>query len=292
MDSERIVVIVCVLNVPLIVVCIISNVLVLAAIRRTPSLRSEPSTVFLASLAVSDLIIGLVVQPVVITECVHPGNTVISHARTILPTLFGVISLSTMAIVSVDGFFALHYHLRYADIITFRRALFTSASVWIVLFLLTGISFWKLSIYFLTSAVIILICILISIFSYANIYRIVCHHHSQISGQQHAVTNVHSEQNRNMAKAKRNIKNTFIFHILRILGYSPVLIYMVILATSSEPSKEWILAETLAYLNSAINPFLFCWRIRELRESVFKMMKKILRKENGTNEVAMTSLKL
>lgn len=291
MDSERFVVIICVLNVPLIVVCIISNVLVLAAIRRTPLLRSEPSTVFLASLAVSDLIIGLVVQPVVIAECVNPGNTGLSHAKNILPILFGGVSLSTMAVVSLDGFLALHYHLRYTNVITFKRALFTSASVWIVLFLLTGISFWKLSVYFLTSAVIILICILISIFSYANIYRIVRHHHSQISGQRHAVTSVHCEQNRNMAKVERKIKNTFIFHILRILGYSPVLIYMVILATSSEPSKEWILAETLAYLNSAMNPFLFCWRIRELREAVFKIMKKILKKENGTSEVAMTSIR-
>ena len=60
--SETIVIINCVLNIPLMLISIIGNTLVLAAILRTPWLRS-PSTTLLCSLAVSDLLVGLVVQP-------------------------------------------------------------------------------------------------------------------------------------------------------------------------------------------------------------------------------------
>lgn len=56
---ETIVIINCVLNVPLMIICIIGNSLVLTAILKTPSLHS-PSIMFLGSLAVSDLLVGLV----------------------------------------------------------------------------------------------------------------------------------------------------------------------------------------------------------------------------------------
>ena len=64
---ETIVIINCVLNVPLMLVSIIGNTLVLYTIFRTPSLRS-PSTILLCSLAVSDLLVGLFVQPVYIAN--------------------------------------------------------------------------------------------------------------------------------------------------------------------------------------------------------------------------------
>lgn len=284
MDEKIVVVIACVINAPLIVVSIISNALVLAAIRRAPSLRREPSTVFLASLAASDFIIGLLVQPLVLADLLHHGQPGISHARKTFPTLVGCVSICTMALVSVDGFLMLHYHMRYPEVMTFQRAIFTAGSVWVGFGLLSGLSFWKFTVYFLIAAVAFLISILISIFCYANIYRIIRQHQSQISIVQQAVESIHSEGDRNMAKARIKTKNIFIFHVLRVLGYFPVLIYMIMLSTSQEPPKVWILAETMAYLNSALNPFLFCWRIKELREAVFKITKKIFRQEREASE--------
>ena len=60
---ETVVIANCILNAPLMLLSIIGNALVLVAILRTPSLRS-PSVIFLCNLAVSDLLVGLVVQPV------------------------------------------------------------------------------------------------------------------------------------------------------------------------------------------------------------------------------------
>ena len=61
MDSPKTIEIInCILNAPLIFMSIIGNALVLTAILRTFSLRSAPSILFLCSLAVSDLLVGLV----------------------------------------------------------------------------------------------------------------------------------------------------------------------------------------------------------------------------------------
>ena len=64
---ETIVIINCVLNVPFMLVSIIGNTLVLYTIFRIPSLRS-PSIILLCSLAVSNLLVGLFVQPVYIAN--------------------------------------------------------------------------------------------------------------------------------------------------------------------------------------------------------------------------------
>ena len=57
----------CILNAPLMLLSIVGNALVLVAILRTPSIRS-PSVIFLRNLAVSDLLVGWVVQPAYIAE--------------------------------------------------------------------------------------------------------------------------------------------------------------------------------------------------------------------------------
>ena len=62
----------CLLNGLLMLLTIMGNVLVLTPMLTTPSLRS-PSTIFLCSLAVSDLLVGFVVQPIYIGFRLNPG---------------------------------------------------------------------------------------------------------------------------------------------------------------------------------------------------------------------------
>ena len=59
--------IICALNVPSMVISTLGNALVLAAIIRTSSVRSN-SIVMLSSLAVSDLLIGVIAQPLFIAR--------------------------------------------------------------------------------------------------------------------------------------------------------------------------------------------------------------------------------
>ena len=64
---ETIIIINCVVNAPLMLISILGNALVLAAIVRTPSLGST-HMIMLCSLAVSDFLVGVIAQPLYIAE--------------------------------------------------------------------------------------------------------------------------------------------------------------------------------------------------------------------------------
>ncbi len=174
---ETIVIINCVLNAPLMLISIIGNTLVLAAILRTPSLHS-PSIVFICSLALSDLLVGLVVQPVYIAN--ELTNDLLYKVMNITSFSACAVSLSTMTAISVDRFLALHYHMRYPNLMTPRRAIYTSAVLWFISFLLSLLSFWNMNVYYFAAAISVVICLLVSTVCYIRIYRIVRQHQLQI----------------------------------------------------------------------------------------------------------------
>ena len=105
---KSIVIINSVLNGPLMITSIIGNAMVLAAILRTPSLRS-PSLTLLCGLAVSDFLVGILVQPLYIaTEItkvrIHPTF----RMSEIIQFLLCGVSLCTVTSISLDRFAALH----------------------------------------------------------------------------------------------------------------------------------------------------------------------------------------
>ena len=46
---------------------------------------------------------------------------------------------------------------------------------------------------------------------------------------------------------------------------------------------EWHFADTAVFMNSSINPFLYCWRLRELRTAVVKTARQMLCKQTEEN---------
>ena len=278
--SDTIAIIDCVFNAPLMFIAIIGNSLVLVAILRTHSLRS-PSTVFLYSLALSDLFVGLVVQPLFIAYRLTYNHSLL-YACNILASFARAVSLCTMATISMDRFLALHYHMRYPDLMTTKRATNISATLWFIWAFLSCSYLLSKKMFFVVNAVSIAICLLISTFAYVKIYRIVHHHQLQIQAQQQAEESLNTEHNLNMARSKKSAMNTFIYYMCLVLCYAPLFFYSLVLG-SFKFNEHWItvevLANTLACLNSSINPFLYCWRFREIRVAVVKTLRKMLCKQ-------------
>ena len=104
----------CILNASLMLLSIIGNALVLVTILRTPSIRS-PSVIFLCNLAVSDLLVGLVVEPAYIAEQIVRTVTVPQKAVKTMGFAGCSVSLWTITAITVDRFLALHYHLQYPN---------------------------------------------------------------------------------------------------------------------------------------------------------------------------------
>ena len=280
---ETVVIINCVLNVPLMLISIIGNTLVLTAISLTPRLRS-PAIILLCSLAISDLLVGFIVQPLYIAFELTE-NDFLYEVVTVLSFSACGVSLASMTALSVDRFLALHYHMRYPNLMTAHRAIYASVTLWIVTFVISFSIFWKEHAYYFSAAVCIVICLFVSTFCYIRVYRIVRHHHLQIHAQRQAVENTKTSQ-----RMERTIKlamDTFVFYIVLTLCYLPLFIAMVMLgAPHIQLSSAWDLTDTIAYMNSSTNPILYCWRLHELRTAIRKTVRQMLCRP--THETSLT----
>ena len=171
---ECFIVVNCLLNVLLMLPSITGNVFSLVAILRTSSLLS-PSTVFLCGLAVSDLLVGMVVQPFYIAHQLNPGLR-LTDAFDAFSSLSCGVSLCTVTAISVDRFLALHYHMRYPNMMTDKRAMYKSLSLGFLMILASCLYVWNMTYARLAFVRGIAICILVSTFLYIRIYQIVRRH--------------------------------------------------------------------------------------------------------------------
>ena len=275
---ETIVIINCVLNAPLMLISILSNALVLAAIKRTPSIRST-SINMLCNLAVSDLLVGLIVQPIYVVKELK-RRTLLNELAPKIGYFACAASLCTITAITVDRFLALHYHMRYVTLVTKSRVKNALVIIWLLSFLELGFHFWNNRIHDFLSGVVIIICLIICTFSYVRIYLIVRRHQLQIHAQQQAVQSSNAENNLNMARLKRSAMNTFVFYIALVICYFPVYVLLTLYGISHKDwQTEWEFAITAVFMNSSINPFLYCWRLRELRTAVVKTARQMLCKQ-------------
>ena len=275
--TETIFIINCAINALLIIISILGNSLVLAAILRTPSLRS-PSIMLLCSLAVSDFLVGLLVQPLYIASCFIRSNYLLDSIWFMLSFVTCGISLCSITAISVDRFLALHYHLRYPAIVTSSRVKITLGTMWLITVLFSGVYYWSLRIFFLLIALGVCLCLKISIYSYIRIYRIVRHHKIKIHSQQQAV-NLQAVNVSNMLQLKRSALNSFVFFIVMIIFYLPMNIGLSLFLLTKGWQNAWSFATTLVFANSSVNPFLYCWRLSDLRAAVVKTLRKMFGKQ-------------
>ena len=277
---ETIVIINCVLNTPLMLISILGNALVLAAIIRTPSIRSTQHMIMLCSLAVSDLLVGLIAQPIYIAEQLTEDRFV-HHVSVMMGYSLSGVSFLTITAITMDRFLALHYHMRYASLVTESRVKYTLVIIWLINFLMSFFDLWNTHVHSLVLGIIALICLRISTFSYIRIYSIIRRHQLQILAQQQALQSADAENNLNIRRLQRSALNTFAFYMALIICYLPshVLLTLHGLSHTHDWPTEWEFANTAVLMNSSINPILYCWRLRELRTVVIKTVRQMLCKQ-------------
>ena len=275
--------IICLLNVPLMLMSILVNALVLAAIKRTPSIRST-SMMFLCSLAVSDFLVGVIGQPIYIADLLTK-NSFISQLSIVVGFSVCTVSLLTITAISGDRLLAVHFHLRYPTLVTKSRVKYMLALIWLISFVVSGFNLWSKRVYHLLVAPVIFICLIISTCCYIRIYQIVRRHQSVIQAQQSSVQSNNSEgDDAHGVELRKSVLNTFVFYIALIICYSPAYILLTLnglLEMRWQP--EWNFATTVIFVNSAVNPFLYFWRLPKLRKAVVNIIRQMLCKEMQEN---------
>ena len=174
--------------------------------------------------------------------------------------------------------------MRYASLMTEYRVKLIAGMIWMVIFPCSVFYLWKKFLFHLSAGIFIAICLVICTFSYIKIYEIVRQHQLQIFVQQQPVENLDITNNIRMARLKKSVINTFIFYTFMIICYFPQVVLFSLFATIYKHWKsEWSFATTVVYMNSSVNPILYCWRLRELRAAVFQTIKQLLFKQTEDN---------
>ena len=116
---------------------IMLNSITIHAVRKTSSLP-KPLKTLLLSLSVSDLSVGLLVQPLYIATLAMDldqnteNNTIYNNtfiAIIIISTFLSYASFFGVLALTVDRFLAIHLHLRYQEFVTHKRAVAVVISI-------------------------------------------------------------------------------------------------------------------------------------------------------------------
>ena len=189
---------------------------------------------------------------------------------------FFIMTLTT--VISVDRFLALHFHMRYSTLVTTTRVKISIAFIWLYNFVSSALYYLVPFIYFFIMTLTTVICILTFFLAYLGIYFIVRHHQLQIHAQQQTVESKDVAGNVNgisVARLKKSAMNTFVFFIFFVICYLPMYALLTFaISKRAQWTTEYDFSITVVFLNSAINPFLFCWRLQELRRNVLKTLRK------------------
>lgn len=164
---------------------IILNIVTIHAIRKASSLPKTLRTLLL-SLAVSDLGVGLFVQPFYSSLLVKWLKQNIPHYISFkvfffISILFTGASFFGVVAVSVDRFLAIHLHLRYQELVTYMRVLAVTIGTWVLSAVTCLISLWvSLATRALLLSIIIIVGLLLTAVVYVRIYFAVRRHKNQM----------------------------------------------------------------------------------------------------------------
>ena len=253
-------------SIPLCVMTLLGNAAILITIFKTPSLHS-PAHILLAGLALSDFALGFIVQPLLLSIVLSAGyNYDLSLATFRLMcssfncsaiVLCGV-SLGTSIAIALDRLLALRLHLRYAVIVTKYRVIVVLTCIWLFQGFFIPMYFWQVETFGRFIAIKICVVIVVNFAIYLNIHLIVRHHQIRIQYQ-------HPEQLANIFSLKRlknSALNTFLVFIFLLVCSLPFL--YVYFNDRVSITIHYIAIATI-FLNTSFKPFVYSWRLREIR---------------------------
>ena len=179
-----------VLNIFLSITAFLGNTLILVALHEEASLHPlSTSKLLYRNLAISDLCVGVILEPTAITYLLSVINekweicyyaSVINH---VAANLLCALSLYTVIAISVDRPLALLLRLRYRQVITLKRTCLSVIVIWIMCVFGTSSYFWSHS---FTSWWVLIgtgRCQFTSVFSYTKLFCTL--RHNQIHIQHH-----------------------------------------------------------------------------------------------------------
>ena len=165
--------------------------------------------------------------------------------------------------------------LRYRQVVTLKRSRITAIGFWIVSIISSSLFFNLVIISWSVQYIIAISCLLTTIFAYTKILFSLCHIQNRVDQGQpsQAIPAL------NVARYRKAVYNTLWLQVTLVACYLP---YVIVVALQPQkgtiPISAYIAEEftvTLVYLNSSLNPLLYCWKIREVRQAVKETVRQV-----------------
>ena len=270
-------------NIFLSIAALLGNFLILVALKQESSLY-PPSKLLYRCLATTDLLVGLVTQPLAATYwmsvvCEHWSLCRYARDAAYMSSyVLCSVSLSTLTAISVDRLLALLLGIRYRQIVTLKRIYIITTTFWIFSVAAGSFSILHTRITFWCIIIVIPSCSVISIASYTKIFRTLRHNQAQVQDrvqQQSSQTTA-----LNMARYRKAVSSALWVQLALAVCYVPTVLVLLVLASRKTYSSHvvviYAIANILTYFNSTLNPFLYCWKVKEVRQAVKQTIRQAL----------------
>jgi len=267
---------------------IILNSVAIQALRKT-SLLPKPLKTLLLSLAVSDLCVGLLIQPFFLGILVkwllqHNSSEAVCTVYVSLSTIFSAATFFGVMALSGDRFLAVLLHLRYQELVTHKRVVAVVISIW-VFSACISLFYWLASpdISYVALALIGVVCVVFSAMLNLRIYFAVRRHRNQIQALQ--VQQVaQNDQVTNASGLRKSAVGVFYVYLVFLLCYLPLFcsFLVVVIFNFNTGVKIFIMSSTtLVFFNSSLNPVIYCWKMRQVRLAVMDIVRNIFPSHNN-----------
>ena len=272
---------------------IMLNCVTIHAIRRTPSLP-QALKILLLNLAVSDLGAGLVVQPCYVAGGVlklleYTENDLLYMATKSVhrfsSSVFALTSFLCVLALSMDRFLAINYCLRYKHLTTRKRVAGIAVAIWLFS-IAVSLTFLWISSYtaLFMLAITDVVCEITLTILNLMIYRAAKAHINQLQSLElatsHPAPNAGSgREMANVARVRKFAKLSMYVCLAFLVCYLPETCMMWIIGLAAKRSTLQFqlmnFTETLIYLNSSINPVIYCLTVKSLRVTIKNMIQTL-----------------
>ena len=262
----------CILNAYLSYSATILNVVAIYAIRKTSSLSKNLKTLLLSQ-AVSDFGVGLLVQPMVVSQVMNSNRN--SETR-LIPTkllifatnLFIFATLFSVTALCADRFLAIRLNLRYQELVTYKRVAAAVISIWVISALISMIRlFLPWQIMYVSFVIIESACIITATSLSAKLYLTIRRHINQIQVPQVA----QNDQGESVQRKRKSAMASLYVYLVFIVCYLPNTCVLLIIATNSKRSNSLqhlqFYTLTLQFLNSTLNPLIYYWKMKDIQHT-------------------------
>ena len=277
----------CIIDACLPITSVGGSALLLVAAIKFPQLREVPSNLLLASQAVSDLLIGLLVQPFITARNISFlfGHCLLTQSNFLngfisywgYALLFS--SCLNICLITLDRYICIAHSLRYQTLVTDEKVIRAISASWLFSLAFATIQTFPFlpgsSILYNSARAFAVIppalLVFITFVCYFKLTKIARRHKRQIRAQMN-VSQGPTEQD------MRSTKTALLMVGVIFLCYVPGVCVRLILGLHG--SKNLALLEavrpflaTLAFLNPSINPLVYYARSRKIRRYVWKVLK-------------------